>query len=515
MSTRELIAARAPTAEAIALAVQADFEVEAVEAAERDRVYYDTFDALLRAGGRSLVHEQGALSLLDRRTHETLAAEPVAQAPSEPVLGLDLPEGALRSAVLDVIDVRALLPLVRVFERTEPFRILDSLQKTVVRVSVSSPSLLSVHGTQTPLQVRLRLHSVLGYDEELERAALLLAGPLRLTEPQEPLVDEALRAAGVPPEGHSAKVDVPLASDQAADVAAAKVLRRLQEVMDDNLPGTLADTDSEFLHDYRVAVRRTRAVQRELAGVFEPGELAALRAGFRWLQQSTGDARDLDVYVLGFDSLRELLPESMRPDLDPLLSVLRGRRLIARREMTHALRSARAERVRADWEHLLEGLVEQPVADRPSSKRPIGEIASRRIRKVYRRMLEMGTAIDSDSPPADYHELRKKGKELRYLLELFGVPLHDEGVVKPMIRALKGLQDVLGRHQDREVQIASVRSLTEEVSTLPGGAGALMAMGVLIERLEADAAAARREFAESFATFSSVEQRRLVKRTFA
>jgi hypothetical protein len=42
-----------------------------------------------------------------------------------------------------------------------------------------------------------------------------------------------------------------------------------------------------------------------------------------------------------------------------------------------------------------------------------------------------------------------------------------------------------------------------------------MAMGVLIERLERDAAAARGEFADSFAEFASAEQRRLVKDTFS
>jgi hypothetical protein len=41
-----------------------------------------------------------------------------------------------------------------------------------------------------------------------------------------------------------------------------------------------------------------------------------------------------------------------------------------------------------------------------------------------------------------------------------------------------------------------------------------MAMGVLIERLHEDAMTARAEFAETFATFSSAEQRRLVKETF-
>ncbi len=58
--------------------------------------------------------------------------------------------------------------------------------------------------------------------------------------------------------------------------------------------------------------------------------------------------------------------------------------------------------------------------DRPAATMPIGELAGERIRKVYRRMVQMGRAIDDSSPPEAYHELRKKGKELRYLLELFG-----------------------------------------------------------------------------------------------
>jgi hypothetical protein len=49
---------------------------------------------------------------------------------------------------------------------------------------------------------------------------------------------------------------------------------------------------------------------------------------------------------------------------------------------------------------------------------------------------------------------------------------------------------------------------------LRGGAQALMAMGVLIERLEGDAEAARGEFADSFAQFASKHQRKLVKATF-
>ena len=98
----------------------------------------------------------------------------------------------------------------------------------------------------------------------------------------------------------------------------------------------------------------------------------------------------------------------------------------------------------------------------------------------------MGDAIGADSEPAEYHELRKQGKELRYLLELFGAPLFPADVVKPMIKSLKALQDVLGRHQDREVQAATLRSLSASVAAVSDGPAALMAMGVLVERLEED-----------------------------
>ncbi len=167
------------------------------------------------------------------------------------------------------------------------------------------------------------------------------------------------------------------------------------------------------------------------------------------------------------------------------------------------------------WGSFLDGLEAMPVDDRPDAARPIGEVAGERIRKVYRRMLKMGGAIDDASPAESYHELRKQGKELRYLLELFGAPLYPEEVVKPMIKTLKALQDVLGRHQDREVQIALLRSLGPEVGEAAGGGAALMAIGALVARLGEDERAARAEFAGRFAEFSSEDQRRLVKETFA
>lgn len=311
-----------------------------------------------------------------------------------------------------------------------------------------------------------------------------------------------------------ARIEVALAYDQRADAGAVAVLRGLQGVIIENLAGALEGSGPEYLHQLRIAVRRSRTVQRQLRGAFPALELPGFRSEFRWLQRVTGDARDLDVYVDELDQLAAMLPAQIRGDLDPLRPVLAHGRLAARAEMARALRSARAEALLSDWEQLLESLVERPLEDRPVASRPLGVVVGERIGKVYRRVVAMGEAIDSDSPALDYHELRKKGKELRYLLELFAVNLFDAPVVSAAIVALKSVQDVLGRHQDREVQIAMLRSLADEVATLPGGPAACMAMGALVERLAEDERAARLEFAERFAELSAEPRRALFRDTF-
>ena len=495
-------------------AIAAGLSIEDGVRCERDRIYFDTFDGLLREAGLTLVHANGTLSAASQESGVVVASLPM-RAPTKPLFARELPAGPLRDTLLPITDVRALLPLVHLHTQERLLSVLDDERKTVVRLALEETSLLGSAGRRAALRPRLRVTGIRGYDKELGRVRRALVAELGFKPADQPLVDEAVRAAGGVPGGLPTKVAVPLRAGQRSDSAAAAVLRGMLEVIEANFDGTIADVDSEFLHDLRVSVRRSRSVQRELKRVFPPDELAHYRAEFRWLQQVTGDVRDLDVHVLEFDDMRALVPEAMRDDLEPLLRVLQARRVAARRAMVRALRSKRTATLLSEWGSFLDGLEGMPADERPYAARPIGEVAGERIRKVYRQMLEMGGAIDESSPAEAYHELRKKGKELRYLLELFGAPLFPEEVVKPMIKTLKALQDVLGRHQDREVQVALLRSLGPEVGEAPGGEAALMAIGALVARLGEDAGAARGEFAGRFAEFAAAEQRRLVKETFA
>ena len=289
------------------------------------------------------------------------------------------------------------------------------------------------------------------------------------------------------------KVALTLEPGERAGVAAGAVLRRLADIAEANLPGALAGSDPEHLHDLRVAVRRARSVLRELRGVHRKRARRRLRRELKWVQAATGPVRDLDVQLGEWDSLLEELTADQREALTPLRIRLQARLLEEREEMTAALQSPRFAAALETWR----ALADDPGG--PRADEPIEGMAGKRIRSVYRRMVRDGRAIGPDTPDEALHELRKRGKELRYLLELFG-SLFPREVVKPMVTTLKGLQDVLGRFQDRSVQAGRLRDEPEAAAA--------------VEALLADQARARDEFADRFAAFSDSEQRGLVKRTF-
>jgi CHAD domain-containing protein len=490
-------------------ALASHLTVEGDGAGGAERTFYDTFDGRLHAAGLALVHDGGRLALVDGATYAERAATEQAKAPQR-VLAIELPAGPLREALQPVVDVRAAIPIARVSGRRRALRVLNDDAKTVVRVAVEAPALvLPGRRRRVPLRARVRVAPVRGYDRELERVRRTLERELGVQPAVAPLQDEAVVAAGGTPGGVSSKPAYTLRPGQRADSAAVTILTSLVAIVEANLSGTLADTDSEFLHDLRVAVRRSRSLQRQLRRAFPPQPLERFRAELRWVQQATGPSRDLDVYVLEFDRFQAVVGD----DLSPLRRVLEEQRQAAHRSMGRALRSPRFKRLLAEWPAFLEGLEEAPEDDRPSAARPIVEVAGERIRRVYGRMVKEGGAIDDASPAEALHELRKRGKELRYLLEFFG-GLYPAGVSKPMVKTLKSLQNTLGRFQDRQVQAETLRGLRDDVAALEGGAAALMAMGLLVDRLEAEQAEARAEFGERFAAFAAKPQRRLVKDTF-
>ena len=107
-----------------------------------------------------------------------------------------------------------------------------------------------------------------------------------------PLILEALAAAGRVPGDYSSKLGFRLDPEQRADVTAKEILLHLLDTIEANVPGTRANLDSEFLHDLRVAVRRSRSALTQIKSVFAPEVVEDYKERLAWVGQITGPVRD-------------------------------------------------------------------------------------------------------------------------------------------------------------------------------------------------------------------------------
>ncbi|HMG42012.1 MAG TPA: CHAD domain-containing protein [Acidimicrobiales bacterium] len=487
---------------------QTSLDATVGELAATTRTVLDTADRRLRAAGLDLAidaTEHPAMFVLDGPPGARQLRVACSRQRRRYLVG-DLPDGELAARLAAIVDVRALLPLVEIRRHEVPVTVLDPQAKTVVRLLVADLWALS-KDTSEPQRLRGRVDvtGVLGYPRQFAQVDTALRGDPDLAEAGTDVADEAVTALGGSPGGLSSQVKVDLDGDEPAGEASRRILRRLADVVEANRPGALDDLDSEFLHDLRVALRRSRTVLRQMRRVFDPVAYREQADSLRWMQGVTGATRDLDVQLLEWDELLAKVPEDRRAALEPAHARLVEQRAAALRTMKATLRSAEYRRRWTAWRLFL--AVDDDRSAGRDSERPIGKVVRRRIDALYARMVREGQAVTADSPAESLHELRKRGKSLRCLLEIYGRALWPASKVKPLVSVLKELQDVLGRHHDREVQRKRLRALAPELAQRPGGADALLAMGSLIDRLEADQRAARADVAERFVAFAQLDPR--------
>ncbi|MFW6195451.1 MAG: CHAD domain-containing protein, partial [Chloroflexota bacterium] len=440
-------------------------------------------------------------------------------APEAPRFVWELPDGGIRERLEPVLEMRALLPLATVTSRIQALNVLNSDGKTVARLFLDEGLSLcresdESDGSPEPLGDLLRVQPVKGYDHELADVLEVVKKQLRL-RPADDLFKSAMDKLGLTPGNYSSKVNVSLRSGTRADDATRMVLEDIFATLRANEDGTRRDIDSEFLHDFRVSVRRTRSALNQMKRVFPADSVAHFRSEFRWLQQLTGPARDLDVYLLGFSGYQAQLPDSAPDNLESLRRFLEAKKRQAHAELVEGLDSERYAQLLSDWESFLSKPPDpKDENDAPDAVLPVEEAAGKRIWNMYRRVTEAGAAITDDSPAEHLHELRKDCKELRYLLEFFQSLFPTERV-SPVLKSLKKLQDNLGEFQDCEVQSENLRGFGREMmEQAQASADTLMSMGILVDNIAEAQAKARAEFYERFSNFACEDNRKLFRDQF-
>jgi CHAD domain-containing protein len=477
--------------------------------------WLDTFDWRLYRAGLTLRFEHarrgGGRLLLNRTDGTPQAEQPVTTWPRRPRLAEDLPDGPVRDRIIALTSPRALLPIARAITTVGVTRLLNPDGKTVARL-VTDHTTVTAPGITAPtaeLPARLAVTGVRGYPGQARKAAALVAAVPGLGYASQTVFTAALTALGRHPStgGSASSTEPEITAAMPAPVAVARLLLRLLDTLELNVDGVLRDIDTEFLHDLRVAVRRTRSALKLLGGVLPADLTGHYAAEFKWLGDLTTPTRDLDVHLLGFDAMASQLADAGPADLEPLRAFLVRRRAREFRKLARALRGPRFRAITDDWrKELLE------IRDAGGPPRPTAAgLAWATTGRSFRRIATQGGAITAASPPESLHNLRKRAKELRYLLEFFA-PLHDPVAYRKVVSDLKQLQDCLGAFQDSEVQRAEIHDLADAMlAERAAPAATLLAMGEIAARLALDQAGARAEFAARFARFAGPAGRERVR----
>jgi CHAD domain-containing protein len=464
------------------------------------KTWLDTFDWRLRRAGVLLEYageRRNGRLLLTKDDGTPLAEQPITGwPPRRPVLPEQLPPGPVRDALIPMASPRALLPQVKAISTVHVARLLNSDGKTVARL-ITNRATVSTPTPSVPAKLppRLAIAEVRGYHAQASKAAALLAAVPRAAPATENLLAAARHALGlVPP---PAGLDAGITASMPAPVAVARLLLRMLDTLELNIDGVLRDLDTEFLHDLRVAVRRTRSAIKLLRRVLPPDLVTQYAAQFKSFGDLTTPTRDLDVHLLGFPAMAERLVAAAPHDLDPFRDFLARRRTREFRRLAAVLRAPRFGSILHDWRQSLTQIRDTKSA----TKLTAAALAESTTRRVFRKITAEGNAITPASPAESLHDLRKRCKDLRYLLEFFA-PLHDPVAYKKVVGDLKQLQDCLGEFQDSHVQREEIHALAEAMlAERAAPAATLLAMGEIAAQLVAGQADARDDFARRFARF--------------
>jgi len=482
------------------------------------RTWLDTFDWRLHRAGFVLQRVERSRAAPTLRLSVATCGDVLTVAsPQAPTVGVAypidavVPAGPMRTLLEPVVEMRALQPVATQRFVVRSYRVRNDDEKTVARVVIEHPA--GGRPGRTSTGSRVRVVASRGYDEEAAATSRIIAKVPGLTPSHESMLAQALSATGRSAGDYSSKLDIALSRGMPTEYAVRRIMRALLDAAQRNVPGVVTGTDTEFLHDLRVSVRRARSTLKVTGDALPTEQADAASVALKWLGDLTTPTRDLDVYLLGLD---ELAAEVKAPgwsvsQLGPFRDFLVAEQASAQAVLVRSLRSVRAKRAFAAWAAVSTGTdvaAEPATIDPPPSR--VESVAKSAVTRAFKRVIKAGTAITAESPPSDLHDLRKRCKDLRYSLEIFG-SLHNAIAQRALIDDLKKLQDCLGEFQDTEVQQHAIRTFAAQMlaanSSNAATVEAVMAMGRLADRLGERQVVARGTFAELFERFAGPQPR--------
>ena len=346
-----------------------------------------------------------------------------------------------------VIEERALICQGSFELRKETRDISDNQGKIVARLFVERLAKQAAAGKQTGRLLRVvRLQALRGYERKAKKLFNRITGYCEESVSPDSLLVSYHSALGRTPGDYSSKLLVQLDRGMTIRQALSTILLSQLDMMERNIQGIRDDTDTEFLHDFRIANRRSRSLITGMKQVLSAAAHESGKQFFSWMSKETSTLRDIDVFLLAFRQYKKLLPDEMYSQLLPLRDLLQQRKETERAGLVRALESDRFQEFMRAWRASL-----QESAGEENTTETVLKAARSAIWRAWKRIGKQGRRAADSGADEILHELRKSAKKLRYLLEAFRT-LFPAKQVEQAIRQLRQLQNVLGDIVDFQVQ---------------------------------------------------------------
>ncbi len=492
--------------DATCAALRVNPHVESGEQVNGERCYLDTPDRGLLHQGLVLECDRGqAMTRLALRRSQRIHPGG-AWCDDIPRSAVDILDADARKYVFRAIGSARLIVIAARPVRIAWMELIDAKARAVARVIVQQFG----DGPHEHSPIALRFYALPGRRDAARKAIERFRRHLPGDEASGPidLRDIDLASADLPPAVHGRGPAI--ANTDEIGTALKTILAANYSVITRCESGVEADLDTEFLHDYRIALRRMRSLFDAFRRLFDARTAGLLKADLKWLNEVSGDRRDLDVFLHQFPALQRTTPGRHAAALDQLRDFIVTERENAQARLVREFAGERYAVFKTDWESLLE---QAQIAGEGYSE-PVSEAAAASIWRTYRRIRKRIRAPRiSDSIDA-LHALRKDCKKLRYQIESFR-SLFPRRRLNRAVGELKQLQDILGAVCDLSVQQEFlVARRAQMLARLTDPAPMAQLLETLLNRYAAAEGELRRNINSDLARFASRDVARRYRKLF-
>jgi CHAD domain-containing protein len=470
--------------------------------------FYDTFEWQAFEKEAVIVKKKNTLYLLSLTSGHEKASVTLQGNPSS-FFSDDLPCSKTKEELSSYSDIRAFIRLCSIDVRIRTYCIINDEGKTTGTLTSESLS-LSDKSKQDAFMHLVSLQPLKGYQKEMSAFEQSLSS----FDETMCIIEFSTRflfimsAAGLNVQGYSSKIRLHFNADAPVHESARLLLQCTLSIMRLNETGISKNIDTEFLHDYRVAVRRTRSILKQLKGVFGPQEIKYYLNAVKEIGKRTNELRDRDVCLLRQPAYCRYLPPFLQPSLKTFFSEIAISRTALHKQVCRYFVSEDYRSLLEEWKLFINCQLLPDPEQAPNASLSTRAIVLTSIKKAWKKAIRHGRQIGQEATDSELHTLRIDCKKLRYLLEFFSSIFPDK-TITPVIRQLKELQENLGNFVDYAVQIHFLYEHLASAKTCSGDKFLAASIGGLMTTLYQKQEEARQKFHKSFREFDNDETTRL------